>query len=496
MEEKIVDIEKVLGNSIPLKGNNNSINFTKGQELAVKEILEFLAKPFDKARFIAGLIGAGGVGKTFVIKYILTNCNYSASVVTCCSTTHKACRVFSEALGHTKKVFTIQSVFGFRMDLKLEDFDPINPQFAPKASPKIDDTEVLIVDEASMIPASLVGYIKKTCLEKEIKILFVGDADQLPPAKQLKSTAFEICFKKFVLNEIVRQGIKNPILGLLDMLRYDIENNTNRFINYLSTHIGVLNYNENNEGYCILRQTDFTKLVIDRFTNPEYAKNIDLYRMITYTNDAVQAWNDFIRNNIVLDAKKNILTKHDLLMAYETVVDDYQAPIIINSEEYIVNEIVNYVDNTYKFKGFNVRLQAIHGGQITTPLFIIDHTDKYTMLKYHEVVSTLIKDAKASSIGVRSAKWKKYFDFKRKYLILKNIKNNLGTLLYSKDLDYGFAITSHKSQGSTYNCVFVDCMDMIYDKQGIPYTLTSDLLKRLYVACSRAKTELILCYGR
>ncbi len=482
---------------VPLRGNNNnSITFTKGQEIAVKEILNFLTEPFDKAKFIAGLIGAGGVGKTFVIKYILANCNYSKSVITCCSTTHKACRVFYEALNGLYQVYTIQSTFGFRMDLKLEDFNPNNPQFAPKATPKIDDTKILIVDEASMIPASLVGYIRKVCIEKEIKILFVGDNDQLPPAKQLKSTAFDICFKKFVLNEIVRQGVKNPILGLLDMLRYDIENNTNRFIRYLTTNIGTMNYNENNEGYCILNRQEFTQAVVNKFSNPDYSKNIDLYRMITYTNDAVQSWNDFIRNIIVIDSEKNILTKHDLLMAYETIVDDYQSPIIINSEEYIVNEIVNYIDNTYKFKGFNVRLQAIHGGKITTPMFIIDHRDRYTMLKYHEIVSSLIKDAKSSSIGVRSAKWKKYFDFKRKYLLLKNVKNALGELLYDRDLDYGFAITSHKSQGSTYGCVFVDCMDMIYDKRGLPYTLTSDLLKRLYVACSRAKTELILCYGR
>ena len=64
------------------------------------------------------------------------------------------------------------------------------------------------------------------------------------------------------------------------------------------------------------------------------------------------------------------------------------------------------------------------------------------------------------------------------------------------DIDYGFAITSHKSQGSTYNTVFVDVNDMVYDKYGHPYTNQDELLRRLYVACSRPSTELFLCYGR
>lgn len=484
-------------NQFPLQGNKNkTITFTAGQEEAVNNILNFLSQPFDKTKYIVGLTGAGGVGKTFVIKYILLNCHYADSVITCCSTTHKACRVFSESLGGLKKVFTIQSTFGFRMDLKLEDFNPTNPQFAPKATPKIDDTKVLIVDESSMLPAGLVTYIRDTCLEKEIKVIFVGDSDQLPPVKQKKSIAFNICSKVYHLTEIVRQGIGNPILGLLDMLRYDIENNTNRFIQYLTTHIGISNYNENNEGYCILPQKQFTEAVINRFTNPEYKKNIDMYRIISYTNEAVQSWNKFVRNLIVSDSEKNILTKNDLIMSYQTIVDDYLSIILNNSEEYIINEIVNYVDSQYKFKGFNVRFQAIHGGKITTPMFILDDTDRYTKIKYHEIVSSFIKDAKTASIGTRAAKWKKYFDFKRKYLLLSDIKDIYGTVLYPRDLDYGFAITAHKSQGSTYDCVFVDCMDMIYSKNGIVYSDKNDLLRRLYVACSRAKTELILCYGK
>ena len=50
-------------------------------------------------------------------------------------------------------------------------------------------------------------------------------------------------------------------------------------------------------------------------------------------------------------------------------------------------------------------------------------------------------------------------------------------------------------QGSTYDVVFVDVNDIVYDKNGRPYTNQDDLLRRLYVGCSRARKKLILCYG-
>lgn len=50
-------------------------------------------------------------------------------------------------------------------------------------------------------------------------------------------------------------------------------------------------------------------------------------------------------------------------------------------------------------------------------------------------------------------------------------------------------------QGSTYNTVFVDANDIIYNKNGTPYTDYEDMLRRLYVACSRASKNLIICYG-
>lgn len=483
------------GLTIAEKKDNIVYKFTKDQEKAIDGLIDFIASPFDSAKYIVGLTGAGGTGKTFITNYLITHCKYSNSVIKCTSPTHKACRVFSQAL-NGKAVDTIQSTFGLRLDLRLEDFNPQNPQFNPMAKPKLENIKLLLVDEASMLPAKLVTYICNKCKELQIKIIFIGDSFQLSPVNESKSIAFDRCFKVYPLTQIVRQGVTNPIGDLLKLLRYDIEHKTFRFLEYLSKHCGDMNYNELGEGFTICNQTAFKEIVNLSFNNEEYTKNIDMYRIIGYTNNCVSSWNNYIRNNIIKDADKNIITKNDLIMSYETIVNEFMEIVINNSEEYIINDIVNFVDDKYGFKGFLVKFQLVHGGKITKPLFILDHRDKFTILQYHKIINDLINDAKAAHGGTRAAKWKTYYDFKKKYLIAANILDKTGKAIYTRDIDYGFSLTSHKSQGSTYDIVFVDVNDMVYNKMGKPYADIDDMLRRLYVGCSRARKELILCYGQ
>ena len=479
---------------VPLNPVKNEIKFTKDQEIAINGIIEFIGKKFDTSNFVVGLNGAGGTGKTFITNYIIRHCKYSDSLIKCTSSTHKACRVLSEAL-HGKAVDTIQSTFGFRLDLNLEDFDPINPQFNPKSSPKLDNVKLLIVDESSMLSASLVTYICNTCKDLNIKLLFIGDASQLAPVKEAKSIAFARCNVVYTLKEVVRQAAKNPITNLLQLLREDIDKKSYSFINYVVNHVGTSCYNEVGEGFSILNPRDFKQSINISFSNEEYTKNIDMYRIIAYTNNRVSAWNNYIRNNIIRDADKAIINKHDLIMSYETIVDEFLSPVINNSEEYIIKDIVNFNDQHYGFKGYLVTFQLVHGGAITKPLFIIDHKDRNTIGLYIKILTDLITTAKNATGATRTTKWKSYFEFKKKYLLATNIVNAQNKIIYDRDLDYGFAITAHKSQGSTYDNVYVDVNDMIYDSNGLPYDNISDILRRLYVACSRAKKELILCYG-
>lgn len=482
MELNVIESKKII--------NKNSL--TKDQKIAVDNLIDFIAKDWDNNDFIRGLCGAGGTGKTFITNYIINNCKYTSSVIKCTAPTHKACRVLSNSINN-KKVDTIQSTFGLRLDLRLENFDPQNPKFSALGDVKLDNIKLLIIDESSMIPLKLVNYINKICKEKRIKIIYCGDSSQLPPVNEKISSAFIKCTKIEYLKEIIRQEEDNPIKDLLDILREDIKNKTYRFLSFITKN--KYNYNEKGKGYLVCNPIKFKEYIDISFNDKEYTKNIDMYRIIAYTNNCVTSWNNYIRNNIIKDANKTIINKNDLIMSYETIVDEFLSIILNNSEEYIIKDIIDYVDPTYNFKGYFVKFQMIHGGNISKPLFIIDHRDSYTIQKYHKVISELINNAKIASKATKSSKWREYYSFKKKYILATNVIDRNGKTIYTRDLDYGFAITTHRSQGSTYDNVFVDINDIIYDRNGVPYANQNELLRRLYVACSRARKKLILCYG-
>lgn len=482
-----------------ISNNNEQIVFTKSQEKAVDGIIDFIAQPFDSNDFVRSISGPGGTGKTFITNYIIRHCKFSDSIIRCAAPTHKACRVLSNAL-NGKKVDTIQSLLGLRLNLSLEDFNPVRPQFDPigrnKLQDKTDYTRLLIIDEASMIPTKLYNYLIKVCKDKWCKVITIGDASQLSPVNERKSIAFANNNDIYYLKEIVRQEANNPITDLLKIVRDDIKNKTYRFVDYLNVYPN--RYNEIGEGYSVVPKAQFANIIAREFNNPEYTSNIDMYRVIAYTNIAVSSWNNYVRNIIVKDAYKSVLTRNDLIMSYKNLVDEFNSQILINSEEYIVKDISDFVDKKYGFKGIMVKFQAIHGGKVTPPILIINHKDRETLVAYYNIVNNMMKDAmNETDHSVRTKLWRKYYEFKNKYLLCTNIldKNDPTKIVLDRDIDYGFAITSHKSQGSTYENVFADLNDMLYDKNGHVYTNVDDVLRRVYVAFSRAKHSLTISYG-
>ena len=302
--------------------------------------------------------------------------------------------------------------------------------------------------------------------------------------------------KTFNLEQVVRQGEDNPISYLLDLLRYDIKHKTFTFLEYISHNCSKFN-DDNTKGYAVCNPNEFNTKVYNNFNDEELTRNIDFAKVIAYTNNTVSAWNKYIRASIIKDCDKSIITKNDLIISYTTIVNQFNECIIKNSEEYILKDVVNYVHPRYQLKGFMVRFTAIHGGANTSPIFVIDHSDNFTIQMYIKLSREMIQAAKQAPIKVRSQRWKDYYQFKESCLLLTNIINNsTGKIEFSRDLDYGFSLTAHKSQGSTFDTALVDVNDIVYDKFGHPYSDAEEINRRLYVACSRCKNKLYLKYGK
>ena len=320
------------------------------------------------------------------------------------------------------------------------------------------------------------------------------DSSQLPPVNEKYSAAFK-GIKTSTLKEIVRQGEDNPVSYLLELLRYDINHKTYEFLKYIQRVRSKFD-EDYTKGYRVCNQQEFNDLVYNNFNDEELTRNVDYAKVIAYTNAAVSTWNKFIRNSIITDSNKSVLTKNDLIISYVTIVNQFNDCIIKNSEEYIIKDIVNYVHPVYELKGFMVKFQAIHGGDITSPLFVIDHSDRFSIQKYIQVSTSMINAAKAARASLKAQKWRDYYGFKESCLLLTNILAPDGKIMYSRDLDYGFALTSHKSQGSTFDTSLVDVDDIVFDRYGQPYTDCEEVNRRLYVAASRCRNKLYLKFGR
>lgn len=474
----------------------STLDFTMDQLKAYNDLIDFINNPYDVNNYKRALIGAAGTGKTYLVKALIKNCNLSYSVIGLSAPTHKACRVLSESIGLPNiKVNTLQSDLGLKLNFDVEKFDLSNPPFDPKGKIKIGNYQLYIVDEASMINRGLLMFLEKICKTNKCKLLLIGDASQLAPVNEKYSAAFK-GIKSNKLTQIVRQGDDNPISELLELLRFDIEHKTFTFLERISKV--PTKYNEDfTKGYHVCTSNEFENLIKVNFNDEELTRNIDYTKVIAYTNSTVTYWNSFIRNAIIKDADKSIITKNDLIISYVTLVNQFNECIIKNSEEYIIKDVVNYIHPKYGFKGFMVRFTAIHGGANTTPLFILDHKDRFTIQAYMNKSAELIDIAKRAGSKLRAQRWREYFSFKESCLLLTNIINgSTGKIEFNRDLDYGFSLTAHKAQGSTFDTTFVDVNDIVFDKYGHPYTDAEEINRRLYVACSRAKNKIYLKYGK
>ncbi len=466
----------------------DKMGFTPSQRDAVLA----LTKWYNSNELICTLRGHAGTGKTYILDYFVNQVIKHSVVVT--APTHKAVRIVEKRIG--KKSKTLQSLHGLRVNVNLETFNIDKIQFDPFGEPSFANYKIVIIDECSMINSSLYDLNEQRARQYKTKILYVGDDKQLPPVGENLSRCFT-CKNQVVLNEIVRQDKDNPMLTLLSLLRDDIEHGTSKFISHIVTNKEVIN--SKGEGYETLKTKPFTQKVVEVFNDKRFESNLDFVRYTAWTNKSIKEWNSFIRKKI-LPSSDNVVTIDDVFTGYKTIVDEFLKPIIINSEDYIVAN-VEYRRSDYGFFVYRTVLRNVYDNG-TSAVEIVDHKHS-SFIKYYNKLNNLHFEAIYSTAMERGRKWKEYYNFKDRYLCLVNfdLKDNgksksRGTV--TRDIDYGFGLTTHKCQGSTYENIFINVQDIAYYNDGssirlINYDKNAILLrnKLLYVAASRASKK---CY--
>ena len=447
------------------------------QKEVIKQINDFITNPDEFAMTVSGW---AGTGKTTLME-IVNKRYWMSHTVHFCATTHKAAGVLKEKVG--KKVSTVNSLFGIMIetDMEGEKYD-VSKKARNLSDDKVKPNSIIIIDEASML--SIQNYIDVIlkAKEKKCKIIFIGDSAQLSPVNEDDIS-------------IVFRNVDHRIVELTKVMRTDDNSILNESASICTgdgftyeTHL-----NEEGDGVKYIKNTDMQGIldVIDEHIgglkdDPNY------FRVLTYTNANVEKLNMVIRKKLGYDGLNP--QPGEPLMAYsnwgyEGMGVSGAVYKIVNSEAYIckgitdehdddVKDMITYTNertlDDYKLRIIELDVEDSLGNTIEVPLIDVKNNPHN-----REIVVALAYE--------KVHQWNRYRDAENKkdkllcldkintiddfLFVNDNVYDKYGTLIQAKVIDYGYAHTIHKSQGSTFKHVLINdddisrCLDKKVRKQ-------------------------------
>jgi exodeoxyribonuclease-5 len=441
------------------------------QEQGIKKGIEFIEKGSPDEWLIIG--GKAGTGKTTIAQAILEPFIEKKNILVC-ALSHKAKLVISEKLvkAFGQKAIVSKSVagaLGMNMDQETGAF---TLDGANHFDPPIKKATIIIVDEGSMINEESHDLIMKE-KRKKAKVIYLGDIRQLPPIREAGSKFIDRPSPVFfgpnyvVLTERIRQGEENPILPFAD---YFGDNSRMQFPRLNPVPPESRKNIVNDKGALVFADNiyDVIETVLPLYKHAVEHKDMNVIKTVTYRNDTRKKINNLVRDYVFgTDVKAEYLTGELLMFQDNHQLNDIDEPIS-NSFEIQVTGVAQKTDD-YKVWVLEFIYEA-------KPVFIevLDNTE----IKRHAAdVSKRFEYAKKFRPGTdeRKEALSKAWGLKRRFA----------------PVEYAYAITSHKSQGSTYNTVVVDERDIM------SVTMTSNKSKSqsMYTALTRAAVTAIVIDG-
>jgi exodeoxyribonuclease V len=444
---------------------------TSDQQNALDAIAAFMRDP-NATAFL--LEGGAGCGKTASLGQVLKT--YNRGLRCCAAPTHKALNVLRSKL----RTFDVPWCRGYD-SFSYNGSDTITGTTAALLGivPTVDDDQnteevkfakagkgllskimpdLLVIDEVSMLAWNDFSALVKKMKERGVKILAVGDSGQLPPVKQT-AIPFERFAHKAVLRQVVRQSEGSAIISLAWAIRDG------------QPWHGI-------SGPGIERVSRLGDAFIERVQIPAARLEEERECFIAYRNRRVDEMQnracdklyghraaDFAAGELVL-AECNFYAGKTLCCA--------------NQDELLVGE-AHYDERDATF-GLPVMLKNHANGRTFRAYYLsgaelADHGHPYNVLlrELAEKAQRLQAEIKSLHTGdsrrplvdaQRRDAWKEFFRVKDQTVI---------------SFRHPFALTSHKSQGSTYREVFADVADLAKFSQ-----------HALYVAVTRPRQTLVV----
>lgn len=443
------------------------------------------------------LSGYAGTGKSTIIgifsKWLNNRIGRGNIVYT--APTHRA-NVITKQNNPNANVYTLSALFGFTPDTDIAmeqgSLDLRELEFRAKNQMKYEPGQLIIIDEASMVQDGLYEYIQEIVAKHNGSVIYVGDSAQLRPVKSdhISKVFTSDGIPQITLTKVERTG-DNPILKEATKLRRG---------EGLSYQTDI-----NDKGQGVLYTSD--DAIIDKnlkqiVTSEEFNADPLHFRVLTATNAAVSTYNSKIRSLRYGKFAKPFV-KGDIIMGYSNKLRKPDGSYrLINSGDYIVQSVkdTNIKFKTDKgdieFKAFNLSIRPT-GGTIMDDfqLTVIDKNEPdsklFEVVEYKDRLWKMAKEAKQNGqISKYRDLVQMAFNIDNELNITKNLEDNQGRLKIRKAIDYGYAQTVWKSQGSTYSKVLILSNEI--DTFGYGKDVMQLRNELRYVAVSRAKNFVII----
>lgn len=443
------------------------------------------------------LSGYAGTGKSTIIgifsKWLDHRIGRGNIVYT--APTHRA-NVITKQNNPNANVYTLSALFGFTPDTDIAmeqgSLDLRELEFRSKNQVKYEPGQLIIIDEASMVQDGLYEYIQKIVAKDGVSVIYVGDSAQLRPVKSdhISKVFTSDGVPQITLTKVERTG-DNPILKEATRLRRG---------EGLSYQTDI-----NDKGQGVLYTSDAA--VIDEnlkqiVSSEEFNADPLHFRVLTATNAAVSAYNSKIRSLRYGKFAKPFV-KGDIIMSYSNKLRKPDGSYkLVNSGDYVIQ---NITDTTVKFKtdkgdiefkAFKLSIRPT--GSTIMDDFQITVIDKnepdsklFEIVEYKDRLWRMAKEAKQNKqISKYRDLVQMAFNIDNELNITKNLEDNQGRLKIRKAIDYGYAQTVWKSQGSTYSKVLILSNEI--DTFGYGKDVMQLRNELRYVAVSRAKNFVII----
>lgn len=408
------------------------------------------------------LSGYAGTGKTSLMEMIAKKGQKQNRPVMFCATTNKAAAVLNDRVSKAGfKASTLNKVFGINVEV-----DSSKVYNARNLVNVLKDVDIMpgttiIIDEASMINEENYKILNDIAKEHRLKIIYVGDEAQLAPVNEDKiSKVFRNGEGKVIRLTQVERTDDNAILKEATAIRNGEP---------LSK---VSSFNSKGEGvaYISPQHQEAINEVIDKYVKG-LKQNPNYFRILAYTNKAVTAYNNQVRELLGYDSPIPHVGEPMTGYAnwgYEWRTKSYR---FINSESYKVTQVGRPTTvQTRLDNGTPVVMQAV-------PITLEDSLGNVDTFNFMDIKNNA--QNRQSAMILANEKKRLWNEARRAYgreakaavyakinaidsflFVNDNIEDNSHNLLQAKTIDFGYALTIHKSQGSTFTHVLMDDVDV------------------------------------